>query len=265
MNNEKAEEIVLEFGHFRISQILSDDIKVAMEEEKSFGRKSKYKGITNFFSSPLEQQVLLSKHGEIPSIMFLCIEQIQIRGITEEGIFRIPGTHSKIQKTRKLLQDGKRVDFNEIDILTVASILKLWLRELPTPLIPFSQYSKLIALGGTVTKVTEKEKTVCMDKVKRVILSIPKSEYNCLRALMTFLHNVALKGEVNKMHAKNLAIVIAPNIMYRKPDEVDVKNALAAIRLSQEMAPTIEIITILIQEVEFFFFKKDKHVGKRSE
>jgi len=265
MNTEPIEEIVIEFGHCRISEILSDDIKVAMnEEKKAFVRKSKYKGITNFFSSPLEQQVLISKHGEIPSIMFWCIEQIQIRGMTEEGIFRIPGTHSKIQKIRKLLQDGKRVDLNEIDILTVASILKLWLRELPTPLIPFSQYSKLIALGGTVTKVTEKEKMVCMDKVKRVILSIPKPEYDCLRALMTFLHNVALKGEVNKMHAKNLAIVIAPNIMYRKPDEVDVQNALAAIRLSQEMAPTIEIITVLIQEVEFFFFKKDKHVGVKG-
>jgi len=99
-----------------------------------------------------------------------------MRGITEEGIFRIPGTHSKITEIRKRLQTGKNVDFHKIDILTVASIFKLWLRELPTPLIPFSHYSKLLALGGTLKKVTDKEKTACMDKVKRVIATIPNPE-----------------------------------------------------------------------------------------
>jgi len=203
----------------------------------------------------------MSKHGEIPRIMFQCIEQIKLRGITEEGIFRIPGTNSKIQLIRKLLQDGKKVDFDKIDIPTVASILKLWLRELPTPLVPFSHYSKLIALGGTVKQVTEQEKMALMGKVKGVIVTIPNPEWNCLRALMTFLHNVAKKGEVNKMQPKNLATVMAPNIIYRNPEEFDIKNHLAVIRLSQEMAPAIGIITVLIQEVDFFF-KKDEHLGK---
>jgi len=262
MSVETPEIVALDFGLCRISEVLSDDIKSEIEEEKSIVSKSKYEGDKNFFSSPLQQQVLLSKHGEIPSIMFLCMEQIQMRGITEEGIFRIPGTHSKIQKIRQRLHDGKRVDFHKIDILTVASILKLWLRELPTPLIPFSHYPKLIALGGTVMVLTENEKIACMDKVKRVVATIPNLEYSCLRALMTFLHKVAKEGEVNKMHPKNLAIVMAPNIMYRNPAEVDIKNALAAIRLSQEMAPAIEIITILIQEVALFF-KKEKHAGNK--
>jgi len=257
MSQETAEVIVLEFGLCRISKILSDDIKTTrIEEEKSYVSKSKHKRLQNFFSSPLEQQVLLSKHGQIPSIMFMCIEEIQKRGITEEGIFRIPGTHSKVNDIRMRLQEGKIVDFHKIDILTVASILKLWLRELPTPLIPFSHYSKLLALGGTMWQVKDKEKTTFMDKVKRVIVTIPNPEYFCLRTLLTFLHKVGKEGKVNKMHPKNLAIVIAPNIMYRNPEKVDIKNAWAAIRMSEEMAPTIKIITILIQEVELFFLRK---------
>jgi len=252
--SQETPEVSQQFGLCWMSKVLGDDIKTTrIEEEKSFVSKSKCNRLSNFFSSPLQQQVLISKHGKIPSIMFLCIEEIQMRGITEEGIFRIPGTHSKIMDIRKRLQEGKRVDFHKINILTVASILKLWLRELPTPLIPFSHYSKLLALGGTMTQVTDKEKTVCMDKVKRVIATIPNPEYFCLGTLMTFLHKVAKEGKVNKMNPKNLAIVMAPNIMYRNPEEVDIKNALAAIRLSKEMAPTIDIITILIQEVELFF------------
>jgi len=82
---------------------------------------------------------------------------------------------------------------------------------------------------------------------------------------MTFLHKVGNEGKVNKMHPKNLAIVLAPNIMYRNPEEVDIKNGWAAIRMSEEMAPTIKIITILIQEVELVFLRKDKHVGNNVE
>jgi len=71
MSQETPEVIVLQFGLCRISKALSDDIKTTLiEEEKSFVSKSKHKRLPDFFSSPLQQQVLLSKHGEIPSIMF---------------------------------------------------------------------------------------------------------------------------------------------------------------------------------------------------
>jgi len=71
MSQETPEVIVLQFGLCGISKVLSDDIKATLiEEEKSFVSKSKHKRLQNFFSSPLQQQVLLSKHGEIPSIMF---------------------------------------------------------------------------------------------------------------------------------------------------------------------------------------------------
>jgi len=81
-----------------------------------------------------------------------------MRGIEIKGIFRASVNHLKIQETRKLLEAGEKVNFSEIDIKTVASIFKLWLRELPTPLIPFRCYSKLFALGATVKKVTKEEK-----------------------------------------------------------------------------------------------------------
>jgi len=254
MSKDTQKEIDFELGLCRISSFISDEMK-AVKEKYDCEQKSQW--VPNFFSSPLQQQVLMSNHGDVPSIMFQCIEQIQKRGITEEGIFRRPGNNNRIQEARQQLQDGKKVNFDKIDIRTVASILKLWLRELPTPLIPFSYYSKLIALGGTVKQVTEQEKMACMGKVKREIVTIPNPEKNCLRALMIFLHNIAKKFEVNKMHPKNLAIVMAPNLLYRKLEEANIINAQRAV---QEMAPAIEIITLLIQNVDFFF--KDNHEDK---
>jgi len=185
MIKEKPQEITEENEFDSISKLIISDFNSGTqakgrvrqpEEEKSLVSMSKYVGVTNFFSSSLKQQALLSMHGKIPSIMFLCIEQIQMRALAEEGIFRIPGTHSKLQETRKLLEAGKKVDFSEIDIMTVASLLKLWLRELPTPLIPFSHYSELIALGETLKKLRKGEKADWMDKVKRIVGTIPSPE-----------------------------------------------------------------------------------------
>jgi len=72
---------------------------------------------------------------------------------------------------------------------------------------------------------------------------------------------VAKKSKVNKMHPQNLATCMAPNILYRKPEE---EKALAPFLVSKEMAPAVAIITVLIQKVEFFF-AKDNHVDSKIE
>jgi len=100
-----------------------------------------------------------------------------------------------------------------------------------------------------------------MDNVK-IIVTFDSPEKECLCFLVEFLHKVAIKSEVNKMDHKNLAIVKAPDLMYKKPEEDDAKKALAKIILRGH---TIEIITRLIEEVEFFFLEKDKDEESKME
>jgi len=267
MSESKSEDISLEpvSGFHKISKVVSDEAKVQREKERSLFHMSKYVGITNFFSSSLKEQVRVSDHGKIPSIMFLCIEQLKVRGTTEKGIFRVPGTHSKIQETKKLLEAGKKVEFGDIDIMTVASIFKLWLRELPTPLIPYCNYSKLIALGRTLKELKKAEKVTWMNDLRTIIRGIPKPEQDCLRALMEVLYKIGQNSAVNMMHPKNLAIVITPNILYKKPEEDEAQDALLKLSTSEEMAPAIAIVTVLIEQMDFFFFKKDQDMDEKSE
>ena len=57
------------------------------------------------------------------------------------GIFRLPGQASRIQTLKELYDAGSQQEFlpNE-DIHTIASLLKLYLRELPEPVVPFVSY-----------------------------------------------------------------------------------------------------------------------------
>jgi len=158
LGSQIEEGFKTDIGDKPYTKTVSCDFGSQTDEGMSLFSMSKYVDNTGYFSSPLEKQVVLSKYGKIPNTMFECVKQLQKRGIEMEGIFQTSGNHLMIQETRKLLEAGEEVNFSEIDIKTVASIFKLWLRELPTPLIPFRCYSKLFALGATVKKVTKEEK-----------------------------------------------------------------------------------------------------------
>ena len=57
------------------------------------------------------------------------------------GIFRLPGQASRIQALKGLYDSGSQEDFSTSeDVHTVASLLKLYLRELPEPVVPFTFY-----------------------------------------------------------------------------------------------------------------------------
>lgn len=104
---------------------------------------------------------------EIPAIMDKCCAAIEKYGITSQGIYRISGTMNKVQKLKERLDRGKSAwptmltlieyslfpDFDSVnldaeewsaDINNVSSVLKLWLRELPDPLLTFTLHQGFI-------------------------------------------------------------------------------------------------------------------------
>lgn len=94
---------------------------------------------------------------DLPPIMIKCCEAIEKYGIEAVGVYRVGGTVTKINKLKEKLdkgssfslqlptrylsrcldQDSVDLDAEEWsgDINNVTSVLKLWLRELPDPLL----------------------------------------------------------------------------------------------------------------------------------
>ena len=73
------------------------------------------------------------------------------------GIFRLPGQASRIQALKELYDSGSQEDFSSTeDVHTVASLFKLYLRELPQPVVPFVLYdSYKQALEGVLCVYTD--------------------------------------------------------------------------------------------------------------
>lgn len=72
-------------------------------------------------------------------------------GIEHRGLFRLCGSVVRTRQLRQRWDSGERVDLeHEQDVPTVASLLKLFFRELPTPIIPEPERKQLVlSLRGT--------------------------------------------------------------------------------------------------------------------
>ncbi|KAG5653500.1 hypothetical protein H0H81_012710 [Sphagnurus paluster] len=78
--------------------------------------------------------------GETPKIIRICIQEIDRRGLESEGIYRVSGRHAIVQALQHTIEkDEENFEFNrhKDDVYAVASLLKLYLRELPEPVFKF--------------------------------------------------------------------------------------------------------------------------------
>lgn len=83
---------------------------------------------------------------QIPSVVTRCIQEVELRGMDIEGIYRKTGGSGQV----KVIQEGfeKTEDFdisdNELDITAVTSVLKQYFRKLPTPLLTYDVYDRIL-------------------------------------------------------------------------------------------------------------------------
>jgi hypothetical protein len=82
----------------------------------------------------------------IPSVVARCIEEVELRGMDIEGIYRKTGGSGQV----KIIQEGfeKTDDYDisddGLDITAVTSVLKQYFRKLPVPLLTFEVYNNVL-------------------------------------------------------------------------------------------------------------------------
>lgn len=135
-----------------------------------------------------------------------------------------------IKELKERFDSAERVvfDIEEVDVHTVASLLKLYLRELPQSVIPAEYYQKFmnIALRFQGAQAPEDKQKAIVD-LQLSITEIPSDNFNVLSFLCKFLALVGRNSDVNKMTVLNIATVFGPNII-RNVSEADSAELLMA-------------------------------------
>ncbi|XP_055281243.1 rho GTPase-activating protein 22 isoform X2 [Moschus berezovskii] len=172
-----------------------------------------------------------------PLLVEQCVDFIRERGLTEEGLFRMPGQATLVRDLQDSFDCGEKPLFDSTtDVHTVASLLKLYLRELPEPVVPFARYEDFLNCAQLLTK-DEGEGTL---ELAKQVSSLPLVNYNLLRYICKFLDEVQSHSDVNKMSVQNLATVFGPNIL--RPQIEDPVTIMEGTSLVQHL------MTILIRK-----------------
>eukprot|EP00004_Rigifila_ramosa_P017024 TRINITY_DN4099_c0_g2_i1.p1 TRINITY_DN4099_c0_g2~~TRINITY_DN4099_c0_g2_i1.p1 ORF type:complete len:436 (+),score=121.16 TRINITY_DN4099_c0_g2_i1:90-1310(+) len=124
-----------------------------------------------------------SSSQDIPSLVESVTHQLQEKGsLKEEGIFRLSGLSSQIQKLRQRVDRKQTVDYAQQDPHVLTGLLKLYLRELPEPLCTDALFSSFLE---TATIRDRKER---VQATKILLDQMPQSNRALLQHLMKLLH-----------------------------------------------------------------------------
>ncbi|XP_068439692.1 rho GTPase-activating protein 22-like [Clinocottus analis] len=185
-----------------------------------------------------------------PLLVEQCVDFIRERGLDEEGLFRMPGQANLVKELQEAFDCGDKPLFDSnTDIHTVASLLKLYLRELPEPVIPFSKYEDFLNCAQLLAKDEEEG----IQELGRQVNTLPLPNYNLLTYICKFLDEVQSHSIENKMSVQNLATVFGPNIL--RPKMEDPVTIMEGTSLVQHL------MTILIREHNRFYSGRDQEAS----
>uniref|UniRef100_A0A7S4J800 Uncharacterized protein n=1 Tax=Guillardia theta TaxID=55529 RepID=A0A7S4J800_GUITH len=184
---------------------------------------------------------------ELPVVAKRCIAAIKQRGLKIEGILRVAGSALRIQRLRLLFDVVGDYDVEEeADIHTVASLLKLYLRELPEPVVPFEFYQDLVQLIDTKTEAKVPESK--LEKLGRIVCLLPDCNKRLLTALLELAVEIIDNVDVNKMSAQGMATVLGPSLLRpnRPPEDS------ASVQMLSDSIAANRVTLVLVQNFEFF-------------
>ncbi|NXD31473.1 HMHA1 protein, partial [Spelaeornis formosus] len=97
------------------------------------------------------QDFTKASHGSpdgIPFIIKKCISEIEKRALKTKGIYRVNGVKTRVEKLCQAFENGKElVELSQASPHDISNVLKLYLRQLPEPLMPFRLYNELMGLA----------------------------------------------------------------------------------------------------------------------
>ncbi|OMJ24948.1 N-chimaerin [Smittium culicis] len=252
---------------FDLQNFLSDWCSASSTVERKINTYQEYKmtpaahylaNRKQIFGIPLSEQ-LARDNKKIPTILVKCAEIVELNGLQNEGIYRLSGQSSAVNKIRSEFDfDSESVNLKVTgylgDINNITGVLKMYFRELPGSLLPEAQSTTLSQILNDSMKTPEEQQA----SFKKVLSSLPPGHYDTLSYLMRHLNRVQAFQEYNMMSGPNLAIVFGPTLV----SSVYSDNSIDSFKAQTK------IVEYLLKNASYIFPKSlvDRHLSSaRSE
>lgn len=195
------------------------------------------------FGIPIQDCIFSNNNTYLPKFIEVCTDIIDAKGLQTIGIYRVPGNNASITA----LSDEINRNFIDVpledprwkDLHVVSSLLKAYLRKMPDSLVTSALYPHFIKADKI------KDPKVRLEELRKLVRNLPKHNYHTLRHVIRHLKRVSDNSQVNKMEAKNLAIVFGPTIV--RPEDETMESMVT------NMNSQCQIVESLITNADWFF------------
>ncbi|KAF5278814.1 hypothetical protein FQR65_LT03501 [Abscondita terminalis] len=174
------------------------------------------------------QNVCKRQKRDIPFIVSACIREVERRGMSEVGIYRVSGSASDLARLKKTFESNSYEAeqlLKEVDIHSVTGILKLYLRELPEALYTDQLYPTLLeAFNQSNGNLIRR-----MELLKECFSKLPQQNKATIQFILDHLIRINQHENENKMSLHNLATVFGPTLLRPggKSDNIKQRDLLA--------------------------------------
>uniref|UniRef100_A0A7N6BJY6 Rho-GAP domain-containing protein n=1 Tax=Anabas testudineus TaxID=64144 RepID=A0A7N6BJY6_ANATE len=188
---------------------------------------------TRVFGVPLEEVTrthTISGH-EVPALVKHIVDYIEEHGHLDlEGLFLVNGNAERVDWLRQRYDSGEEVELEkEADLASAVSLLRLFLQELPEPIIPTAIQGHILQLYQDYSNEEELYRNM-----KYLLQQLPQLNYGLLRFLCRFLASVAsLQQESWNIGA--LAAVFGPDIFHLSTEGEDLRDQESVSRVLAEL------------------------------
>uniref|UniRef100_A0A673Y5T2 SLIT-ROBO Rho GTPase activating protein 3 n=1 Tax=Salmo trutta TaxID=8032 RepID=A0A673Y5T2_SALTR len=151
----------------------------------------------------------------IPVVVDSCVRYINLYGLQQQGIFRIPGSQVEVNDIKNSFERGEDPlvdDQSDHDIMAVAGVLKLYFRGLETPLFPKERFLDLMSTISKYYYLFMNKPNNYTHTVLWIIVLFVNSPL--------FLSSLSQYSDENMMDPYNLATCFGPTLM-PIPDDHD--------------------------------------------
>ncbi|XP_071395699.1 oligophrenin-1 [Centroberyx affinis] len=171
------------------------------------------------YHSPIHKQAEMELNEIGFKFVRKCINYVETKGVTQEGVYRTVGSNIQVQKLLNAFFDPTcpgDVDFHssDWDIKTITSAMKFYLRSLSEPLMTYGLHRDLILAAKSDNPDFR------LSEIHSLTYKLPEKNREMLEVLIQHLVNVCSHSQENLMTPSNMGVIFGPTLMRAKEETV---------------------------------------------
>jgi hypothetical protein len=183
--------------------------------------------------------------SKIPAILLLLWRKVlECQGEQSVGIFRLAADADEMNWLKKQINTGQ-YDGDTIEENIAATLIKIFFRQLPTNLLNHIDRKVIDQIADYNDMLTSPNREIAETIFHQLRDGLQEPQNSLLMWLLDTMGQVVAHKDINKMSAKNMAIVIAPNLY----SLMDLSDPMAAITWTQRIARFAEIVLVARMQV----------------